>query len=192
MEHPYCCSGVFDHHPSCLSSLVASTCQSPYQMHQKKKSSIQCFNFWGLMVLRGVQIHWILSAEYGNRILPNKSMYAWLNWWRILEYPSIRLTTWTVSKSMHQLSTAVGWLSTKCGLVIVLPLKSSATQVTSVKFVQGGFQNNPQNETGATVWALGQYHKEGDVFFSCMLLVAKYSSTTASQTADVRIWDRNT
>jgi hypothetical protein len=30
-------------------------------------------------------------------------------------------------------------------------MKSSATKVTSVKFVQGGFQNNPQIGTVATV-----------------------------------------
>jgi hypothetical protein len=49
---------------------------------------LKCFNFCWLMVLRSVEINWIISGEYGDRILPKKSIYALLNWWRILEYPS--------------------------------------------------------------------------------------------------------
>jgi hypothetical protein len=62
---------------------------------------------------------------------------------------------------------------------MVLPRESSAIEVTSVKSVQGGFKNNPQNGTGRNVWTcaitfwVGIMRKE--MPFSVVLsLVAKH------------------
>jgi hypothetical protein len=40
----------------------------------------------------------------------------------------------------------------KMQIAMVLPIKSSPADFTSVKFVQGQFQENSWNSTGVTVW----------------------------------------
>jgi hypothetical protein len=87
MEHPYCCSGLSDHHP-----VVFHHWWHPHATHlntcTKKKKQHTVFQLlWADGVNRcGDSLNTISWIWW--RILPKKSMYAWLNWWRILEYPS--------------------------------------------------------------------------------------------------------
>jgi hypothetical protein len=128
---------------SCLAPLVLLT----YLIHEEQHAVIRFL--WG-RVVRGAEIHHRLPAQYGNSVLWQWSLYKWIdmfrsNWTSVTDAEwSQCLFTSTTKGNIEQIVFWIlgteWWLSVKwktgCRVVTVLPMKSTVTEFTSIKFVQ--------------------------------------------------------